>query len=516
MASRYNLRIRPRQSEPSALLQPVETQNSQLSKPKQARSHLLKVSTSFPALPLEIIHHIVASSFPETTLLVPQILSSRKRNGRRAASLDPCHHLTGIFKRCTLVCKFWARIAQSIFYQTLVFRSTEQVFRLATTLSSWAADYSQSPLRHVRGIHFCVELDQNALNKVEEIVQCIRAATQIPAQLETIALSWLGTCKAAPIPWVHVPVALAGFSIVSPLRQIPTFCHALQILHVLDVIFEATDDAGRPLCPGFPFLVELRLTVRPRASVYNLKPGNWSLPSLRSITVSGWCSVGRVEVITFLPFLRKYGSQVNHFFLDGYSRKAPFLSSYLSWERIQDCLDALPELRHLVLTQMPWMSFRGQRSEITQFTHTKLTWIDYGVIPSVANFLDTDKTEFIPTAGPVSFTDVPRIRGGARTKGGIPWNYAFIAELATPGPVPPGWGSELPNLQGLRKVDFSLFPLMPSLTRDILPPVLGHSETWISFSEDAVIRETKGRVYLSISKSVLRKKLYKKWEPHRR
>ncbi|KAH8823814.1 hypothetical protein DL96DRAFT_1615539 [Flagelloscypha sp. PMI_526] len=188
------------------------------------------------------------------------------------------------------------------------------------------------------------------------------------------------------------------------------------------------------------------------------------------------------------------------------------LSSYLSPERIQDCLDALPELRHLVLTQMPWKAFRGQLDEVTQFSHTKLTWIDYGVVPSVENFLGEDIAAFSPTPLPFSFTDLPRIRGGVRTLQRPRWSQELIAELTTPGPIPPGWGLGLPNLQALRKVDFSLFPLMPSLTRDILPPVLGGSETRVPFSKDAVIRETKGRVYLWPSKIVLRKKWSQQWD----
>ncbi|KAH8831680.1 hypothetical protein DL96DRAFT_1588643 [Flagelloscypha sp. PMI_526] len=538
MASRYNLRVKPRppnqpSSSPTANSKKSRQPQSKKARSKEGDFNLNNSATVLPDLPVEIIHHVISSCLPNVSLLnpsAPLAFQNREHLKEQATSLDPYHYFVTSSIQFTLVCKRWALITQSIFYRTLVLRDAKRVFHLAAMLHIWGPEYTRSPLRHVRGIHLCVELDHSAVDKVDEVVQCIRAATRDVVGLETLTLSQVGDGRIAPIPWSQFTEVLSNLSSNPPMLSmlllrlsLPGFCHALQVLHVPETIFELVDD-GNPFSPTFPSLVELRLTVKsapfrpPFNDIKSFAPGNWLLPSLRSITVSGWRSRGFRDNVNFLPFLRKYGLRVEHLFLDGFHvNRSRILSSCMSPEHIQECLDALPHLRHLVLTQMPWMAFKSQDSQ-SQFSHPKLAWIDYGVVPSTVNFLRKDKAEFTPNPLGLAFSssDVPRIRGGARTKSSPRWGNETYVKLKAPGPVPPGWGSGLPNLQGMRKVDFSLFRLMPVLTRDTLPPATGLSETSIPFSKDAVIRETKGRVYLWIPDAALREVFYNEWklDPH--
>ncbi|KAH8825653.1 hypothetical protein DL96DRAFT_1609514, partial [Flagelloscypha sp. PMI_526] len=476
------------------------------------------------ALPAEIEHHIITSLFPDISLLDPSVpVPFEEKDKALVSSLDSYHYFATTFQRTLLVCKNWALIAQSIFYRTLVFYSEAQIFKLASTLELWAPDYTQSPLRHVRGIHIGVEIDQFRLEKILTIAQRVREATQNLVSSETVVLGHLKAYRLVPIPWPRLEEVLSDMlatssSILAKLC-FPTFFHAVQMLHLECSNFAVVNDERTPPCLVFPSLRELHISVE---TLEEFPPVHWSIPALTSLTISGWgagwAAGDPLPAINFLPFLQKYGAQIDHFFLYSVSQyRRRTLSSSLSPELLQQCLDALPELKHLVLTQMPWKDFENLDEEgATKFFHPNLAWIDYAVVPSAANFLNEDKAEFNPTTpAPLSFasSDVPRIRGGARTKQVPRWGHgeALVSKLRVPGPVPLGWGSGLPNLQGLRKVDFSLFPLMPALTRDILPPVLNRSDTWIPFSNDAVIRETKGRVYLWIHNESLRERLYREW-----
>ncbi|KAH8831413.1 hypothetical protein DL96DRAFT_828998 [Flagelloscypha sp. PMI_526] len=464
-------------------------------------------------LPLEIIHRVFEHLLPHP-LFIQSAFAGEYEGEPDVAPMDPLQYFRRSLLTCMLVNPSWALFIRKLLYQQLVFISQKQIAKFSTSLSFLATSLGDSPFHGVQEIHILAPLSRESLEHLTQIVRCIGDASQTGI---IKALSYFGRLVLLNVRYDDLPSILEEVvqGDATPLKQaIPmllsnaSFANALEFLHITDEVLEQPN-----LHVTLPCLKEITLYMhaglRYRPHIQNnwegFPPGHWSLPILRSITIQigelAGTFPGLPEDVTFLQFLQKHGGEVQHFMLDGFANGAALPSSIVPVSYLQPCLDLLPKLKHLVLTQVPWKSYEGQNNDVLQLSHPELRWIDYGVVPCSENMLEIDRAPFVPLRQSISTNvhdEVPRIRGGARTKI-IMIPPELIEEERIPGPIPPEWGVHLPSLMGLRKIDFCLFPLMPTLTRRVLPPYAtpGPEESWtLPLSEVASVKHTMGRIYL--------------------
>ncbi|KAH8831414.1 hypothetical protein DL96DRAFT_1812280, partial [Flagelloscypha sp. PMI_526] len=406
------------------------------------------------SLPLEIIHSVFGHLLPHPLFI--QSTFAREYEGEPDVVLmDPLQYFRRSLLTYMLVDRSWALLACSLLYQRLVFAAPGQIARFSTSLSFSSTSLAHSPLRSVREIHILTPLTSEVLEHLGHIVRCIEEATQTSVIRTLRYIGW----TFSNVQYIDLSSIVEAMSLKeAKFLSNVSFANSLQFLWIWDVILE---ESNLPLT--FPCLEEIVIQMHggPRYNPSFRKgwegfpSGGWSLPALKSIIIRinelARTFPGLPKDVTFLQFLRKHGHEVEHFMLDGLAKRSALPSSTIPASYLQPCLDLLPKLRHLVLTQAPWKSYRDPQNSAMQLSHPKLRWIDYGVVPCAENMLGVDRAAFVSHG---HLDEVPRIRGGARTKATPRIAPEFIEEERVPGPIPPEWGAQLPSLRRLRKIDF--------------------------------------------------------------